>query len=47
MTADHSLRPALQGGLLALLSAALFGVSTPLAKLLLGEVPPLELAGLL
>ncbi|HSQ82443.1 MAG TPA: EamA family transporter [Casimicrobiaceae bacterium] len=31
----------------ALLSAALFGVSTPLAKALLGEVPPLELAGLL
>jgi drug/metabolite transporter (DMT)-like permease len=31
----------------ALLSAALFGASTPLAKALLGEVPPLLLAGLL
>jgi drug/metabolite transporter (DMT)-like permease len=31
----------------ALASAALFGASTPLAKLLLGEVPPLLLAGLL
>ena len=31
----------------ALLSAALFGISTPLAKLLLGETPPLVLAGLL
>jgi drug/metabolite transporter (DMT)-like permease len=30
-----------------LLSAALFGVSTPLAKLLLGDVRPLALAGLL
>lgn len=33
--------------LIALVSAALFGVSTPLAKLLLGYVPPLLLAGLL
>jgi drug/metabolite transporter (DMT)-like permease len=33
--------------LLALASAALFGASTPLAKLLLGELPPLALAGLL
>ena len=32
---------------LALAAAALFGASTPLAKLLLGEVPPLGLAGLL
>ena len=32
---------------LALAAAALFGASTPLAKLLLGELPPLGLAGLL
>jgi drug/metabolite transporter (DMT)-like permease len=31
----------------ALLSAALFGASTPFAKLLVGELPPLMLAGLL
>src|SRR5712691_11394964 len=31
----------------ALISAALFGASTPFAKLLLGELPPLLLAGLL
>lgn len=31
----------------ALASAALFGASTPLAKLLVGEAPPLMLAGLL
>jgi drug/metabolite transporter (DMT)-like permease len=31
----------------ALAAAALFGASTPLAKLLLGEMPPLLLAGLL
>lgn len=31
----------------ALASAALFGASTPLAKLLLGDLPPLLLAGLL
>jgi drug/metabolite transporter (DMT)-like permease len=31
----------------ALLAAALFGASTPFAKLLVGEVPPLLLAGLL
>ena len=31
----------------ALLSAVLFGMGTPLAKLLLGEIPPLLLAGLL
>ena len=30
-----------------LLSAVLFGVSTPLAKLLLGDVHPVALAGLL
>jgi drug/metabolite transporter (DMT)-like permease len=33
--------------LLALAAAALFGASTPLAKLLVGTVPPLVLAGLL
>jgi drug/metabolite transporter (DMT)-like permease len=33
--------------LLALGAAALFGASTPLAKLLLGELPPVGLAGLL
>ena len=32
---------------IALLAAALFGASTPLAKLLIGEVPPLLLAGVL
>lgn len=35
------------GGGLALLSAVLFGASTPLAKLLLGGVHPVLLAGLL
>lgn len=35
------------GILLALLSAVLFGASTPLAKLMLGEVDPWMLAGLL
>ena len=33
--------------LYALLAAALFGASTPFAKLLVGELPPLLLAGLL
>ena len=33
--------------LVALLAAALFGASTPLAKLLIGELPPLLLAGVL
>lgn len=32
MSDDHSSRPALQGGLLALLAAAMFGVSTPLVQ---------------
>ena len=32
---------------MALLAAALFGASTPLAKLLVGELPPLLLAGVL
>jgi drug/metabolite transporter (DMT)-like permease len=36
-----------RGVVYALLSALLFGMSTPLAKSLLGEAPPLELAGLL
>lgn len=31
----------------ALLAAALFGASTPFAKLLLGDIPPVLLAGLL
>lgn len=31
----------------AVIAAALFGVSAPLAKMLLGEIPPLRLAGLL
>ena len=35
------------GPLLALASAALFGVSMPIAKLLLGVIDPLLLAGLL
>src|SRR5437879_3784981 len=35
------------GAGVGLLAAALFGASTPLAKLLLGEVPPVLLAGLL
>jgi hypothetical protein len=35
------------GPLLALTSAALFGASTPVAKLLLGVTDPLLLAGLL
>jgi drug/metabolite transporter (DMT)-like permease len=38
---------AMSGVLTALLSAALFGVSTPLAKLLLGAISPWLLAGLL
>lgn len=40
----NSARPAILAGLA---SALLFGVSTPLAKLLLAQVPPLALAGLL
>ena len=35
------------GVLCALLSAVLFGISTPLAKLLVGQIAPLMLAGLL
>jgi drug/metabolite transporter (DMT)-like permease len=33
--------------LYALLSAVLFGVSTPVAKLLVGSIDPITLAGLL
>ena len=39
-----SMRPAI---LAALVAALLFGASTPLAKVLLAQVPPLPLAGLL
>ena len=39
--------PMKQGVLFALLAAVTFGASTPLAKLLVGQVAPLELAGLL
>jgi drug/metabolite transporter (DMT)-like permease len=35
-----------KGIVLAILAAALFGASTPLAKLLIGEMPPVLLAGL-
>ena len=36
-----------RGILAALGAAALFGISTPIAKILLGAMPPLLLAGLL
>jgi drug/metabolite transporter (DMT)-like permease len=36
-----------QGAALALASATLFGASTPFAKRLVGEMPPVFLAGLL
>ncbi|MDE3037150.1 MAG: DMT family transporter [Pseudomonadota bacterium] len=36
-----------KGIIFAILAAVLFGVSTPFAKLLLGEIPPVMLAGLL
>ena len=39
--------PLASGVLSALAAAALFGASTPFAKLLLGELPPVALAGLL
>lgn len=46
--ASVSPRPAaVRGAVLGLLAAALFGVSAPLAKLLLGELRPQLLAGLL
>jgi drug/metabolite transporter (DMT)-like permease len=41
------LEPALRGGLYGLLAAALFGLSAPFAKRLLGELSPQLLAGLL
>lgn len=47
MTARLSSPSAPPGAVLGLASAALFGASTPLAKLLLGEVSPWLLAGLL
>ncbi|MGI9026765.1 MAG: DMT family transporter, partial [Burkholderiaceae bacterium] len=40
-------KPLNDGLVVALLAAALFGASTPLAKLLIGELPPLLLAGVL
>lgn len=43
----HPHPPTAPGAALGLFSAALFGASTPLAKLLLGEVDPWLLAGLL
>jgi drug/metabolite transporter (DMT)-like permease len=36
-----------EGAILALTAAALFGLSTPAAKILLGSLPPLYMAGLL
>jgi drug/metabolite transporter (DMT)-like permease len=39
--------PSLRGPISAIAAAALFGVSTPLAKLLLGEIEPIFLAALL
>lgn len=38
---------AMNGIVAAVLAAVLFGASTPLAKLLLGQLPPQMLAGLL
>lgn len=40
-------RPPLQGVACALLAALLFGASAPLAKMLVGEIHPIMLAGLL
>jgi hypothetical protein len=40
-------RPARQGAVLGLLAAALFGISAPLAKVLLGTLRPQILAGAL
>lgn len=42
-----SYRTRLRGALLGLAAAALFGISAPLAKLLLGSISPVFLAGLL
>ena len=44
---SKSAPPLAEGIIYALVAAALFGASTPLAKLLLGELPPVALAGLL
>ena len=44
MTAKHDHT---RGILQALAAAALFGLSTPLAKLLVGTIPPLLLSGIL
>lgn len=42
------MNPAMRSAILAAIaSALLFGASTPLAKVLLAEVPPVALAGLL
>jgi drug/metabolite transporter (DMT)-like permease len=43
----HQAQPLRRGVVFALGAAALFGVSTPIAKLLLGGIPPILLAGLL
>ena len=45
--ADSAARPAVAGAVLGLCAAALFGMSAPVAKLLLGGVEPVLLAGLL
>lgn len=47
MAADHARSPALRGGLLALLAAALFGVSTPLVQRFGAGIGPFETAALL
>lgn len=47
MKAEALKRPSRQGAVLGLLAAALFAVSAPLAKVLLGELRPQLLAGLL
>jgi drug/metabolite transporter (DMT)-like permease len=44
---EHEHGTSRAGAILALLSALLFGVTTPLAKLLLGDISPWLLAGLL
>lgn len=44
---DHEQATSRAGAALALLSALLFGVTTPLSKLLLGDISPWLLAGLL
>jgi drug/metabolite transporter (DMT)-like permease len=50
MTTDfdaHRIKAPSTGILVAILAAILFGISTPFAKLLLGNMPPVLLAGLL